>query len=110
MTARIAEVPEDDRLRRTGLRAGGDHFPVANAPSLLFAFDPGRADPLEAIRAFLHDAAPADGDIGVAHWFQARGFTIQIPISEEIEAANLIWAVVRAIARADATVVNLQVQ
>src|SRR5207247_802334 len=63
---RIVEVAEDDGVGRAGLRAGARDLAVANGA---IAFALGRdlrlLDALHAVRALLHDAAHAHGDVGV---------------------------------------------
>ena len=106
----VVDVAEDDRLRRAGLLAGGLQRAVddrrfdAVGDAVLLRVDAGVVDPLDAVGALLHDAAVADGHFGVAHQLQHRSFSILI--LEEIEAAHLVGAVVRAVPRADAAVVG----
>src|SRR5215204_4733679 len=57
----IVQVAEHDRLRRTGLLAGGLDLAIADAAALLFALDLRLVDPLHAVGALLHHAAAADG-------------------------------------------------
>ena len=80
-------------------------------------------DPLHAVRALLHDAAHADRDVGVLHHLaRAPGMPLgperaqveavqlaHVPI-EEVEAAHLVRAVVRAVPGADAAVVRHDVE
>ena len=61
-------------------------------------------DPLHAVRALLHHPAGADRHVGVAHQLQARRRLVGI--LEEVEPADLVRAVVRAVPRADAAVVG----
>ncbi len=104
MAVRIAEVAKDDGLGGTSLLAGGPDFAVANRAVLLLRGYAGGADALDAVGAFFHDAAPADGDVRIAHRFQAGG--VIIGVLEKIESPHLVGAVVRAITRADAAVVD----
>ena len=67
-----------------------------------------RVDPLHAVGALLHHAAAAHGDVGVAPQLQAR--RVPVLIEQEVEAADLVGTVVRAVARADAAVVDHVVQ
>src|SRR5581483_678995 len=97
-----------DRLRRTGLRAGRRDFAVAHAAVFLLRRHPRFVDALHAVRALLHDAARTDRDIGIAHRLERR--RVVVGVVEEVEAANLVRAVVRAVARADAAVVGHVVQ
>src|SRR5437868_1012985 len=101
---RIVEIAEHDRVGRTGLLACGLDFAVANAPVLLFRFDPRAVDSLHAVRAFLHHAAAADGDVGIPAKLQAR--CVPVLIEEEIEAADFVGTVVLTVPRADAAVVD----
>src|SRR5580658_10841797 len=104
----IIDIAEDDRFRGASALAGGDDFAVAHFAVLFFARDFRRVDALHAVGAFFHDAAAAYGDVGIAHSVEAgRGV---IRKQQEIEAANFVGAVVRAVARADAAVVNHLVQ
>ena len=52
----IVHVAEDDGFRRAGLLARRHHLAVAQWPILDARIGPGRADPLDAIGAFFHDA------------------------------------------------------
>ena len=62
---RIIEVAEPDRLCRTGRLARRHHLAVADGAILLFGGAAGAADALDAIGAFLHDAARAHRDVGI---------------------------------------------
>src|SRR5512143_3037561 len=72
------------------------------------------ADSLHAEAALLHHALAAHRDVGVELPVERLGervlFAIRLTIPEPIEVANLVRAVVRAVARADAAVVDLDVQ
>ena len=65
-------------------------------------------DALHAVGALFHHAAAAHGDVGVAPELQARRRPVLI--EQEVEAADLVRAVVRAVARADTAVVDHVVQ
>src|SRR5207302_8113052 len=65
-------------------------------------------DALDTIRALLHHAAAAHTDLRVAQQLQRR--RLEIAVLEEIEVADFVWAVVGAIARPDAAVVDHIVQ
>ena len=73
-----------------------------------------RADALDAVGAFLHHAARAHRDFRIllgAIGLEAEiGVFLTVGVSEEIEAAYLVGTVGLAEPRADAAVVNLQVQ
>ena len=105
---RIVQVAEDDRFGRADRLARGLHFAVLNAAAVLLGFDARGADALHAIRALLHDAAAADRHIGIASDRQAR--RLPILVLEEVEPAHFVRTVVRAVARADAAVVDHVVQ
>ncbi len=66
------------------------------------------ADALDAVGAFLHDAAAAHAHL--AGSTIAAGRSLVLGIAEEIEAPHLVRAVVRAEPRADAAVVDHQVE
>src|SRR5580704_11797991 len=100
----IVDVAENDGLSGTRLGAGWCDFAVGDAPVLLLGFYLGGIDALDAVSALLHHASAADRHIGITHAVQALRFEIRI--QQEIEAAYLIRAVVRTIARAHAAVVN----
>ena len=100
--------PKTMACGRAGLLAGGDDFAVADAAALLLGLDLRGVDALHAVRALLHHAARADGDVGVAHRLERR--RVVVGVVEEVEAADLVRAVVRAVARADAAVVRHVVQ
>src|SRR5438094_4639488 len=101
---RIIDVAENNCLRGARLLASRENFAVAYLAVLLFRFDLHRIDPLDAVSTFFHDAAAAHGDIGIPQAIQAG----RRPIGEEqeIEAPYLVGAVVGAIPRADAAVVD----
>src|SRR6185436_17021096 len=65
-------------------------------------------DALHAVRALLHHAARTHGDVGVALQLQRLGGVVAV--EQEVEVADLVRAVVRAIPRADAAVVDHLVQ
>src|SRR3954463_5779016 len=74
----------------------------------------GLTDALHAERALLHDALAAHGHVGIELPVQRLRervlLAIRLAVSEPVEVADLVWAVVRAVARADAAVVDLDVQ
>src|SRR4051812_26090243 len=105
---RIVEIAKDDRVGRAGRGAGGDHFTVLDAAVLALGVDARVVDALDAVGALFHHAAAADGHVRVAQRLEAR--RLPILIEEEVEAPHLVWAVVRAVARADAAVVDHVVQ
>ena len=106
---RIVQVAEHDRLGRAGLLAGGLDLAVADAAVLASRRRScARVDALHAVGALLHDAAAAHRDVGIAPQLEAR--RVPVLIEQEVEAAHLVRAVVRAVPRADAAVVDHVVQ
>jgi len=100
----VVDVAEDNGQRGADGLAGGDNFTVAHLPHFLLCSDASFVDPLDTISAFLHDAAAAHGDVGIAHELQDRGrFVIEL---EEVEAAIFVWTVVGTVAGANATVID----
>src|ERR1700676_815093 len=104
----VVGVAKHDGLRRAGGLASSYDFPVTDFAVLLFCFDSRVVDALHAVGALFHDAAAAHGDFRIAQELERR----RLPIleAEKIKAAHLVRAVVRTVARADATVVNHVVQ
>src|SRR5262249_20094071 len=100
----VVEVAEDDGPRRAGCLAGGLDLTVADQPVLFFGLDAAAGNPLHAVGTLLHDPAAADGDLGVAKQTQAALGVIGV--SQEVEAAHLVGAVVRAVPRTDTAVVD----
>src|SRR5262249_46201778 len=100
----VGQVAEDDGPGGARRPAGREHLAVAHRS----VFPPGPdllwANALHAVGAFFHHAAAADRHLGIAH--QAQAFRGEVGIPEEVEAADLVGAVVRAVARADAAVVD----
>src|SRR6267142_516013 len=100
----VVDVAEHDRLRRTGLLAGGGDLAVLDRPVLLLGGDARRVDPLHAVGALLHDAARSHRDIRVPSQLQDR--RLFVAVLQEVEAADLVRTVVGAVARPDAAVVD----
>src|SRR5256714_10534234 len=100
----VVHVAEDDGLRRARLGAGSLNLAIAHPSPLALAIDLGALDALYAVGAFLHHAATADRDFGVAQ--QLQRLCVEILVEQEVEAPHLVRAVVRAVARADAAVIN----
>src|SRR5262249_37979695 len=96
----VVDGAEDDGLRRAGRLAGGQDFAVADAPAFLLGVNHGLPNPLHAVGTLLHDAARPDGYVRVVLLPEALGGVIGVV--EEVEAPDLVRAVVRAEARADA--------
>src|SRR5690606_8227144 len=104
---RIRDVSKYDGLGRAGLRAGRGDDAVGHA---LLARDlgvaPGGVDALHAVGALLHDAAGAHGHVRVEGELAHLGHARLLVEVEEVEATHLVRAVVRAVPRADAAVVD----
>ena len=105
---RVVQRTEHDRARRAALLAGGLQLTVEDDPPLDAGGDALALDALHAVRALLHDAARADGDVRV-HPHLARGRVVR-DVVEVVEAPHLVGAVVAAVAGADAAVVDHLVQ
>src|SRR5690606_10647151 len=105
---RIGQIAERDRLRRAYLLASGLHLSVDDGAVVHLRLDACRVDPLDAVGAFLHDAARSNAHIRIAQEPQARRLEVGVLI--EIEIADLVGAVVRAVPRADAAVVDHEVE
>src|SRR5215469_9316793 len=105
---RIIDIAEDDGVRRARLLARGLQSTVFDLLFGPLGVDAMLGDALDAVRALLHDAATPHGNVGVAHHL----VLLRVPVLEEqeIKAANFVWAVVRAVARAHAPVVDHVVQ
>src|SRR5579863_284723 len=103
----IVEVAEGDRLGWAGGLAGRPDLAVADLAVLAIGLDFRFADALDAIGAFLHDAAAAHRQFGVPGEVEPR---VALGEVEIIEAPHLVGAVVRAEPRADAAVVDHDVE
>src|SRR6185369_14133937 len=101
---RIVHVAKHDRVGRTNSLTRGDDLAVAHFPVLELCLDLRVLNALHAVSALLHDAATAHRYIRIAH--QLISWRVPVLVKEEIEAAHLVRAVVLAILRADATVVD----
>ena len=127
----IGDVAELDRAGWAGLLAGDLDGAVADVDVGRIAgadlgLDLGFLDALDAIGALLHDAAHAHGDVGVLLELREVGRILDgllrsersfvqvavdaLVVVEEVEAADLVRAVVRAVAGADAAVVGHRVE
>src|SRR5271166_3185291 len=104
----IVDVAKENRAARASRLAGGHDLAVGQAPIGFFRLDARIGDALNAVGAFLHDAAHAHRDFRIALRLEALG--ILVAVLQEIEAAHLVGTVVRAKSRADAAVVDLQVE
>ena len=107
---KIVQVTELDRVGRTRVLASGGDFIGTDFSFFDFRLDLARLNSLNAVGAFFHDTATADGDFGVHH--QVLQFSIAlrnlvgtrifeeglgIAVVEEIESPHFIRAVVAAI-------------
>src|SRR5581483_4109440 len=106
LAVRVVKVAEDDRFGRAGLLAGGPDLAVGDRAVVAVGGDLRLADALQAVGAFLHHPAAAHGDLGVPGDRRPR---VMPRIGEEVEAADLVGAVVRAEPGADAAVVDHRV-
>src|SRR5205814_1684731 len=86
MAVLVRNVSKCQSVCGTRLLACGHEFAVADQAILFEGGNPRSVDPLNAIRAFLHDAAAAYGDIRVVQEFQ-RG-SIPFRILKEIEVPD----------------------
>src|SRR5437588_6172025 len=101
----LVDAAEDDGAGRARLLARRPDFEVADVAALVPAPDLGLADALDAVGAFLHDAAAAAAHVRVSLQLEAGRAVVGVVI-EEVEAPDLVGAVVGAVARADAAVVD----
>src|SRR4030095_3082736 len=104
----VVHVAEGDRLRRTDLLARRADLTVAERAALAARVDAPAVYALQAVRALLHDAAAPHRHVGIALQLEALGRPVGE--EEEVEAPHLVGAVVRAVAGADAAVVDHDVQ
>src|SRR5688500_10763423 len=117
-TFRVIQPAKPDRVRRTGLGAGGGEFPIGYLATFRLGFIFCLMDALNTECALLHDTAAADSHIRVELIMQrVDKLTIHIVgmewnqcIVAPIELADLVRAVVCAITRAYAAVVDLQIE
>ncbi len=104
----VVQVAERDRLRRAGALAGRADVAVPDATIFELGGDAGGRDALRAVRALLHHATAAHRDLGVARHLERLG--VPVGVEQEVEPPHLVRAVVRAVARAHAAVVDHVVQ
>src|SRR6266702_2640862 len=104
--AGVGQVAEDHRLGRTGLGAGRLHLAVTNLPFFYLGLFLGAADALDAEAALLHHPPAAHGNVRRKLVVQRFGPLVRI----KVEDPHRVGAVVAAIARTDATVIDLAVQ
>src|SRR5665213_187115 len=105
---RVVHVSEHDRVGRASLLARRNNLAIADRTVVLVGLDLYRLDPLYAVRAFLHHAARTHRHVRVAHELQA--LRVVVREQQEVEPPHLVWAVVRAVSRANATVIDHRVQ
>src|SRR5205085_3273941 len=79
-----------------------------DATASLLGVNAGARDALQAVAALLHHAAPSHRHLGVLQRLEALELAVRV--LQEVEAPDLVRAVVRAEARADAAVVDLHVE
>src|SRR5262249_1730349 len=104
----VVLVAEGDGARRAGRPARGHDLPLGDLAALVLGVDADAVDPLHAVGALLHDTARAHRDLGIA--LQLEGRRIPVLVEQEVEATHLVGAVVRAVARSYAAVVDHVVQ
>src|SRR5437588_12632113 len=100
----VVYVAKQDGLCRASLLAGSLNFAIAHVSSLAFGFDLGGANALHAIGAFLHDTPAAHRHLRIMEKLETICYIIGI--LQEVEAPHFVRTVVRAIARADAAVID----
>ena len=110
----VGRVAEDDRARRAGLRAGHRELVDVQVALLERGAVLGLLDALHAERALLHDAFVAHRDVRVELPVQRLREGVlrarRVAVAEPVVVADLVRAVVGAVARADAAVVDLHVE
>src|SRR4051812_11755449 len=111
---RIGGITERDGARRAGLCARYRELVRRELASLRLGPRLRLADALDAEGALLHDTLAADGDVRVelpVERLRERVLlAILFAVPEPVEVANLVRAVVAAVTRAHAAVVDLDVQ
>ena len=105
---RITKIAELDGRGGARLLAGGLDVAVTKRAPCQLRVDLPAVDPLRAVRALLHDAARANRDVRVHRELEDVGRVLGVV--EEIEMADLVGTVVRAVAGADAPVVDHHVE
>src|SRR5205085_3187477 len=90
------------------------HLTVASGARFLFGAAPRAADALDAVGAFLHHAALANGDVRIEQRPDGLGAEIgvflTVRITEEVEAPDLVRAIRLAKPGPDAAIVHLRIQ
>src|SRR6476661_9290010 len=105
----IAHVSEYDGVGRAGLGASGGELAVPDGPVLDPRLVLRAPDALDAEGALLHDAARPDGHVRVELQLE-RLWPGDLVVLVPVEIADLVGAVVGAVAGAHAAVVDLAVQ
>src|SRR5690606_10744641 len=100
----IVDVTENDCAGRASLLARRHQLAVADRPVLDAGSDAGCTDPLDAICALLHDAAPSNRDLRIENIVRRREW--KPGIIEPVETAHLVGTVVGAGPCADASAVG----
>ena len=106
LAVRVHEVPKRDGLRRTGLLTRRHQLAVLNIAAQFLRLILGVRDAPDAEVALFHHTHIAGGDRGVELLIERRGELVVEPV----EAPHLVRAVVRAVARAHATIVDHRVE
>src|ERR1700730_9402023 len=102
----LLEIAEADGLGRAGLLAGRLDVAVLDRAPRLARIVLALLDALDAHGALLHDAELAHGDVGIQLLVEGR----RPRVVEPVEAADVIRAVVAAVPRAHAAVIDLRVE
>src|SRR5690625_3280091 len=103
---RILDIAEDDRVRRTGLRARGHDLAIHHATILELRISLGTTDPLHAEGALLHDTFLADQNIWVQLPVQWHRALLGVPVV----VTDLVRALDSTVKGADTSVVELGIQ
>src|SRR5690606_38014852 len=111
---RVSGVAEGDGPRRAALRTRRGELVWPHSTSLRPRPVLGLANALDAEGALLHDALAADGDVRVElpveRLREGVLAALRLAVAEPVEVADLVGAVVGAVARAHAAVVDLDVE
>src|SRR5690606_17063714 len=102
----VLDVAEDDRIGRARLGARRHDRAICDIPPFEPGLVLGLTDPLHTEGALLHDALLPDRHVRVELPVQR----LRPLVREPVEVPDLVRAVVRAVARADAPVVDLRVE
>src|SRR5215208_3463643 len=110
----VRGVAEGDRARGAGLRAGDRELVRLERALLERGAVLRLADALDAEGALLHHALAAHRDVRVELPVERLGervlLTVRLAVADPVEVADLVRAVVGAVAGADAAVVHLDVE